>query len=175
MSKKTTKKKAASERDALKSLLAGKATAPDAPGRNQAKTALEETPKPEVKAPEPEPVGVAPVPVETPEPEEPKPAPVAEVAEAAPEPKVKTKKAKTKKGGGGLAKNTSISLHPADEDRLDAIEAALRKKRVVGRNTPTSFLVKVALAAVDLSGVDLEAAVDAVREQDNRYKAEEAA
>jgi len=52
---------------------------------------------------------------------------------------------------------------------------ALRKKRIVGRNTPTSFLIKVALAAVDLAAVDLEAAVAAVREQDNRYKTEEVA
>jgi|GEM_PF-2103816 len=167
MSTKSPKKKAASQRDTLKSLLAGKATASDAPGRSQAKTALGEPP-PEIKVPTPQLVeadlGSAAA-------EEPKPVPAVEVRAKVPSPSAKKVVAKK----GGLAKNTSISLHPADEDRLDAIEVALRKKRIVGRNTPTSFLIKVALAAVDLTAVDLEVAVAAVREQDNRYKAEEVA
>ncbi|MFC7339521.1 hypothetical protein ACFQY0_20180 [Haloferula chungangensis] len=74
-------------------------------------------------------------------------------------------------GGEGKAEKISISLHPEDLERLESFENGLRKAGLVGRRAPTSFLLKVALAALDFGNLKgLSGAVAEITAQDGRRK-----
>lgn len=69
------------------------------------------------------------------------------------------------------AEKISVSLHPQDQERAEKVEDALRKAGLIPRRAPTSFLLKVALAAFDEKSVDdIKSIVEEVRAQDGRGK-----
>jgi len=70
----------------------------------------------------------------------------------------------------GKAQNMGLSLHPADQERLFAIEAAVRKTGIRGRPS-TSLLIKLAVAAFDASRIEnLAALYEQLEAQDGRRK-----
>lgn len=70
----------------------------------------------------------------------------------------------------GKAQNMGLSLHPADQERLLAIETAVRKAGIKGRPS-TSLLIKVAVAAFDPSRIEnLAALYKQLEAQDGRRK-----
>ena len=86
------------------------------------------------------------------------------------EPKPEAEIAQTGEGEG-KAEKISISLHPEDLERLEDFENELRKAGLVGRRAPTSFLLKVALAALDYGNLKgLAGAVAEITAQDGRRK-----
>ena len=158
MSKGTASKQRDEARERLKAL----ASAPTAPGQSQAARALE---KPEAKAkPVPKPASSASTKKST-------AAASAEVeatAAAVEKPKAKPKKPKVVHE---RAEKISVSLHPQDQVRAERVEDALRKAGLIPRRAPTSFLLKVALAAFDEKNVEgLAEIVEKVRSQDGRGK-----
>ena len=136
------------QRDEAKKALADMMSSTSAPGTDQAKnTAVEALPKIEADTKK--------------SPSDPKRNPPVEVVE----------KASAIAIGEGKAEKISISLHPEDLDRLENFENGLRKAGLVGRRAPTSFLLKVALAAIENADVSgLGVAVAEVTAQDGRRK-----
>ena len=68
----------------------------------------------------------------------------------------------------GKAEKVSVSLHPQDQAHIAALEDVLLDKGLIARRAPTSFLLKVALAAFVEKGKDLAKIVNQVQEQDGR-------
>ena len=161
MSKGTASKQRDEARERLKAL----ASAPTAPGQSQAARALE---KPEAKAkPVPKPASSASTKKST-------AAASAEVeatAAAVEKPKAKPTPKKPNTALHEKAEKISVSLHPQDQVRAERVEDALRKAGLIPRRAPTSFLLKVALAAFDEKNVEgLPEIVEKVRAQDGRGK-----
>lgn len=74
------------------------------------------------------------------------------------------------KAMAGKARNMGLSLHPADQERLLTIEAAVRKAGIRGRPS-TSLLIKLAVAAFDASRIEnLAALYEQLEAQDGRRK-----
>ena len=140
------------QRDAAKKALADMMSSSSAPGTDQAKnTAVE--PSPKIEAIPKKPVKKSP--------SDPKPKP----------PVKKVEKTSGVATGEGKAEKISISLHPEDLERLENFENSLRQAGHIGRRAPTSFLLKVALAAVELRDVSkLGIAVAEVTAQDGRRR-----
>ena len=136
------------QRDVAKKALADMMSSTSAPGTDQAKnTAVEPSMKIEAAASK--------------SPSDPKRKTPVEVVE----------KASAIAIGEGKAEKISISLHPEDLHRLENFENGLRKAGLVGRRAPTSFLLKVALAAIESADVSgLGVAVAEVTAQDGRRK-----
>ncbi|MCB1099217.1 MAG: hypothetical protein KDN22_26845 [Verrucomicrobiae bacterium] len=148
-----TKGNASKERDEARERLMAMAAAPTAPGQNQAAKALQQQ--------EEKPKVATTTKVSTPQVESKAAAVVAE------------KKPKTKKRSvvHEKAEKISVSLHPQDQERAEKVEDALRKAGLIPRRAPTSFLLKVALAAFDEKNVEkLKEIVEEVRAQDGRGK-----
>lgn len=144
------------QRDAAKEALAAMMSSNSAPGTEQAQKASVEKPAPVVQAPpKKKKAPTAKQPVKRAQTPEPKPdAVVAQAGE-----------------GEGKAEKISISLHPEDLERLENFENGLRKAGLVGRRAPTSFLLKVALAALDYGELEgLSGAVAEITAQDGRRK-----
>jgi len=147
-------KNSATDREALKAQLFKLASKPDSPGSDQAKRAVKKAAaKPGVTRES-----------------KLQPKPVEKVSEPKAKPAPK-KKVRPVEVGEGKAEKISVSLHPIDQERAELVEDALRKAGLVGRRAPTSFLLKIALAAFDANKVDdLKAIVEGVRAQDGRGK-----
>jgi hypothetical protein len=159
-----SKGSASKQRDEARERLKALASAPTAPGQSQAARALEKS-EPKAKA-------TKSVPAKKPVSKE--SAPRAAVAETVPpetsgeKPEAKPKKPKVVHE---RAEKISISLHPQDQVRAERVEDALRKAGLIPRRAPTSFLLKVALAAFDEKKVEgLPEIVEKVRSQDGRGK-----
>ena len=147
MSTKTKTKTPAKNRDASLEKLQALMDSPTAPGQDQAKKAVEKSKVPAKN----------------------KPKDSSNVVEAkVAEPKKKTKPKKT--AGEGKAQNMGLSLHPADQDRIYEVEAAVRKAGIKGRPS-TSLLIKLALATFDPSKIDNLAEVyEQLESQDGRRR-----
>jgi hypothetical protein len=160
MSRKTAAEQRKENLDRLKEL----AEAANAPGKDQAKQALDSIQQQE------SPVGPrsTDVPPESPDENQPvvsTPTSKVEAPKRASQPTEILSAAKNK------AEKISISLHPQDQDRLSKIENALRSKGLIGRSASTSFLLKVALASFDETKVrDLKSISDSIHAQDQRGK-----
>ena len=142
----------AMKRDAAKERLAAMMSSKESPGSKQAEVAVKK--KAEIVLPvEPEkPVG-----------------PKVEVSQN--KEQVKKNSSKKSKVEQGRAEKISVSLHPADQVRAEKIEETLRKKGLIARRAPTSFLLKVALASFDPNKVEnLDQIVDEIKSQDGRGK-----
>jgi len=68
----------------------------------------------------------------------------------------------------GKAEKVSVSLHPQDQAHVAAVEDVLLDKGLIARRAPTSFLLKVALAAFVAKGKDLGKIVKEIQGQDGR-------
>jgi hypothetical protein len=145
------------ERNAAKEALAAMMASASAPGIEQAQIATRQK---EQKQEEPESAVAKNVEV----------TPVV-ASETKPDLKEEPKEPEVLAMGEGKAEKISISLHPADLIRLEEVEDALRKSALIPRRAPTSFLLKVALAAFDQSQTKrLVEAVAEVNAQDGRRK-----
>lgn len=140
------------QRDAAKKALADMMSSSSAPGTDQAKSTAVE-PISEIEA-------------------APKNLAKKSFPDTKPKPPVKAvKKASVIAAGEGKAEKISISLHPEDLERLESFEDGLRKAGHIGRRAPTSFLLKVALAAIEGADANkLGIAVAEVTAQDGRRK-----
>jgi hypothetical protein len=142
-----------SERDAAKEALAAMMASASAPGVEQARKAvLQKDDSKELETAQTLQVSVA---DEIPKSKSPR--------------AIQASKKKLAGTGAGKAEILSISLHPADLDRLEAVETSLRKAGLIGRGSSTSFLLKVTLAAFDpLNVQDLAHAISKISAQDGR-------
>lgn len=152
-----TKGNASKERDEARERLMAMAAAPTAPGQNQAAKALQQQEeKPKVATA----TTTTTTKVSTQQVESKAAAVVAE------KPKTKKRSVVHEK-----AEKISVSLHPQDQERAEKVEDALRKAGLIPRRAPTSFLLKVALAAFDEKDVEkLRGIVEEVKAQDGRGK-----
>lgn len=138
-----SKKTAAKQRDEAREKLMALASASTAPGQEQAQKALNETRPPAASS------AVAP-PQLTPDRQD------SDISGSAVQ-------------DAGRAEKVSVSLHPQDQARLMKVENALRARGLIGRNAPTSFLLKIALASFS-EETDLERVIAEVKSQDQRGK-----
>jgi len=140
----SAQKKSPSSIDTLTAQLASVVSAPERAGKEQAGKAIDKKVEQPAKPP---------------------------ITRSKPKLAVAAKKPKPTVERAGKAEKVSVSLHPIDQERAERVEDALRKAGLVGRRAPTSFLLKIALAAFDENKVeDLAAIVEKVRSQDGRGK-----
>jgi hypothetical protein len=157
--------KAAEQREENLNRLKALAEAANAPGKDQAKQALDviEREQPSTKDPALAVISPPPV-VETPT--------TGPESASKGEPRKQVQQLKTELPSiNTKAEKISISLHPQDQERLSKIENALRSKGLVGRSVSTSFLLKIALASFDEAKVrDLKSIAESIQAQDQRGK-----